>query len=268
VRLARAAVALRLPDSPEAPSDSYFLGVCLYWTGVTQEAEARLRGYLDEVPPGEMDVRRVYAMALLAVAHAGRGEYEEAQRLVDTARATIEARGQTEHPPSELVYVALGILLLARDDVEAAEDELEHAATLARRGADKVEIAHAMLWLGRSRVRAGDAAGAADALDAARAALDGAIVPLLSPVVEALEREIREAPEGPATAPDAGSDGFSAAEQQVLDLLPSGLTYREIAGRLELPLPHVRSHSRRIRHRLGATTRGEAVTAARRLDLL
>ena len=268
VRMARAAVALRPPDSPEVPSDSYFLAVALFWTGVTREAETRLRDYLDTVAPGEMDVRRVYAMALLAVAHAARGEIEAAQRLVDEARSTIEARGQTEHPPSELTYVALGIILLARDDVEGAEDELEHAATLARRGADRVEIAHAMLWLGRSRVRAGDAAGAADALDAARAALGGAIVPLLATPIDALEREIRAAPEAPATAPDAGSDGFSAAEQQVLDLLPSGLTYREIAGRLELPLPHVRSHSRRIRNKLGATTRGEAVTAARRLDLI
>ena len=92
----------------------------------------------------------------------------------------------------------------------------------------------------------------------------GAIVPLLVPLVEALEREIGS----PPAAPDAAADGFSAAEQSVLDLLPSGLTYREIAGRLDLPLVDVRCHSRRIRHKLGATTRGEAVTAARRLDLI
>ena len=77
------------------------------------------------------------------------------------------------------MYVALGMVLLARGDVEAAEDWLEHAATLARRGADRIEIAHATVWLGRSRVRAGDVGGAADALDATRAALGGALVPVL-----------------------------------------------------------------------------------------
>jgi DNA-binding CsgD family transcriptional regulator len=54
----------------------------------------------------------------------------------------------------------------------------------------------------------------------------------------------------------------------VLELLPSGLTYREIAERLELPLEAVRAHGSRIRRKLGAVTRGEAVTAARRLGLL
>ena len=157
VRLARAAVRVRPAGLAGGAATPYFLAVCLFWTGAGREAETRLRDYLDEVPPGEMDVRRVYAMAMLAVAHAARGEIDIADRLVKESLSTTEARGQTEHPPTELAYVALGIVLLARDDVEAAEDRLEHAATLARRGADRIEIAHALLWLGRSRTRAGDA---------------------------------------------------------------------------------------------------------------
>ena len=267
VRLGRAAVAVRPDGSPEAPSDSYFLAVCLFWTGAAREAETRLRHFLDTVAPGELDVRRVYAMALLAVAHAQRGELDAAERLVEEAVATSEARGQTEHPPTELVYVALGMLVLARGDVEAAEDWLEHAATLARRGADRIEIAHATAWLGRSRVRAGDVGGAAEALDATRAALGGALVPALVGLVEALEAEIRET--GVPTGPDP-TDGapLSTGELSVLELLPSGLSYREIAERLELPLDTVRVHGRRIRRKLGAVTRGEAVAVARRLELI
>ncbi len=268
VRLGRAAVAVRPEGSPEAPSDSYFLALCLFWTGAGREAETRLRDYVAAVPPGEMDVRRVYAMALLAVAHAHRGELDAAERLVEEAVATTEARGQTEHPPTELVYVALGMVLLARGDVEAAEDWLEHAATLARRGADRIEIAHATVWLGRSRVRAGDAGGAAEALDAARAALAGALVPALVSLVEALDAEIREAPAPVPPDPGANGEALSPEELSVLELLPSGLTYREIAERLALPPDTVRAHGRRIRRKLAAVTRGEAVTAARRLELI
>ena len=268
VRLGRAAVAIRPEGSPEAPSDSYFLALCLFWTGAGREAETRLRDYLDTVPAGQLDVRRVYAMALLAVAHAARGELDAAKRLVEEALATTEARGQTEHPPTELVYVALGMVLLARDDVEAAEDWLEHAATLARRGKDRIEIAHATVWLGRSRARAGDPGGAIEALDATRAALAGAHVPVLAALVDALDAEIREAPAPVPAEPEAEAEPLSPDELSVLELLPSGLTYREIAERLELPLDTVRTHGRRIRRKLGAVTRGEAVAAARRLELL
>jgi LuxR family maltose regulon positive regulatory protein len=266
VRLGRAAVAIRPPDSPEVPSDSYFLALCLFWTGASREAETRLRDFLDAVPPGELDVRRVYAMAVLAVAHAARGEIDAAERLVAEALSISEVRGQTEHPPTELVYVASGMVLLARGDVEAAEHRLEHAATLARRGADHVEIIHALLWLGRSRARAGDAAGAVDALEAARAELGGAVVPVLVTLSEALEAEIRELPAPPARNLDA--KGLSDDERRVLEMLPSDLTYREIAARLELSLPAVRAHNQRIRRVLGVATRAEAVTAGRRLELL
>jgi LuxR family maltose regulon positive regulatory protein len=266
VRLARAAVGVRPADSPDSPSDSYFLALCLFWTGAGREAETRLRDFLDAVPPGEFDVRRVYAMALLAVAHAGRGEIDVADRLVRDSLATTEARGQTEHPPTEMAYVALGMVLLSRGDVEAAEDRLEHAATLARRGADRIEIAHAMLWLGRCRTRAGDAGGAADALDAARAALDGALVPGFIKLIDVLESEIQELPAPPPPRPVDAT--LSAVELNVLEQLPSDLTIREIAERLDLPLEIVRAHVRRIRRKLGAATRAEAVTAAHGYGLL
>jgi LuxR family maltose regulon positive regulatory protein len=268
VRLARAAVAVRPPGSPEAPSDSYFLALCLFWTGAGREAETRLRDYLDTVPAGELDVRRVYAMALLGVAHASRGEIDAASQFVEKALATTEARGQTEHPPTELVYVGLGMVLLARGDVEAAEDWLEHAATLARRGADRIEIAHATVWLGSSRVRAGDVGGAVEALEATRAALAGAHVPVLATLVDALDAEIREAPAPPQPDPDADAEPLSPDELSLLELLPSGLTYREIAERLEIPLDTMRVQGSRVRRKLGAVTRGEAVTAARRLGLI
>lgn len=267
VRLARLAVELRPPDSPEASSDSYFLGVCLYWTAATGEAEQRLREYLRTTAPGELDVRRVFAMAMLAESHARRGELDEAERLVRESLATSESRGLEEHPPNEMTHVAAGIVALERGDVEGADEHFEHAATLSLRGGDRIEIAHALLWLGRGRARAGDVDGAVDALRAVEEQLAGARVPGFVELQRTLEREIGEAP-APAE-PDAEGDALlSAAELRVLELLPSDLTYREIADRLYLSLNTVRTHGQRIRRKLGASTRDEAVSAARRLDLL
>jgi LuxR family maltose regulon positive regulatory protein len=272
VRLGRRAVELRPAGSPEAPSDSYFLAVCLFWTGATTETEERLRDYLDVTPSGEQDVRRVFAMALLAEAHARRGELDVAERLVEESLSTGEKRGLNEHPPTELAHAVAAMIMLERGEIERAEERLEHAATLARRGGDAIEIAHALLWLGRCRARAGDIAGAADALSAAQAQLAGARVPAFVELIRGLEQEIREAPAEPAAEPaSASADGelrLSAAELRVLELLPSDLSYREIAARLYLSLNTVRTHSQRIRRKLGASTRDEAVSAARRLELL
>lgn len=269
VRLGRLAVAERPEDSPEAPADSYFLGICLFWTAATAEAEQRLRAYVDTTPPGEQDVRRVFAMAMLATAHARRGELDAAERLVEASLALTEARGLGEHPPSEQTHVAAGIIALEREAYERAEERLEHAATLARRGGDRLEIAHALLWLGRTRARAGDGSGAEDALAAARAQLQGVRVPSLVELERALEREIGDAPAVVAAEPeDADDELLSAAELRVLELLPTELTYREIATELYLSLNTVRTHGQRIRRKLGASTRDEAVSAARRLDLL
>ena len=266
VRFARAAVALRPPDSAEVPSDAFFLAVCLFWTGSTRECETLLRGYLDSVEPGEQDVRRVFALALLALAHAARGELDPADRLAAESLATTEARGLAEHPPTEMVYVASGVSALARGDLGGAEDRLERAATLARRGGDRVEIAQSLLWLGRCRARSGDATGAAGALDAARAQLAGARVPGLVGIAEALEAEIGAL--GTAGAePEAGA-ALTGDETHVLELLPTDLTSQEIADRLGLSPEAVRAHGLAIRHKLGAVTRDEAVAAARRRELI
>lgn len=266
VRFARAAVALRPSGSAEVASDSFFLAVCLFWTGSTRECEGLLRGYLDAVEPGEHDVRRVFALALLAVAHAARGELDAAERLAGESLATSETRGLSEHPPTEMVYVASGIVSLARGDLEGAEQRLEHAATLARRGGDCVEIAQSLLWLGRCRARARDASGAAGALDAARTQLAGARVPGLVKVEQALEAEIADLG-GRGQEPEDGA-ALTDAELSVLELLPSDLTYRQIADRLGLPFETVRGHGLGLRSKLRATTRDEAVVAARRLELI
>ena len=96
--------------------------------------------------------------------------------------------------------------------------------------------------------------------------LGGALVPGFVKLIDALESEIAELPAPPPPRPIDAT--LTVAEISVLELLPTALTVREIADRLEFPLEMVRAHVRRIRRKLGATTRAEAVTAAHAFGLL
>jgi LuxR family maltose regulon positive regulatory protein len=267
VRWGRQAVAELATAGDELSVARYFLGIALFWGGDRAEAEELLRGYLADVPAGQQDVRRYFAMALLAEAYALRGELERADALAGDALAIAADRGLEEHPPTEQAHVAAGIVALERGAAEAAEARFERAAALARRGGDSIEIAHALLWLGTARARLGDSDDANAALARARDVVGGKTIPGLVVSFEALARELG----APTAAPAVGAEQpepLSDAELRVLRLLPTDLTYRQIAGELYLSLNTVRTHAGRVRRKLGASTRDEAVSRARELDLL
>ena len=121
-------------------TDAYFLAICLFFTG-----HARRGG--DAPAPLPRDARRPASRtcaacsrwALLAQAHAER-ELDAAERLIAESLATGSARGLDEHPPTQQAHLAAGIVALAAA-TPARRDAFEHAATLARRGGDRVEIA-------------------------------------------------------------------------------------------------------------------------------
>jgi LuxR family transcriptional regulator, maltose regulon positive regulatory protein len=267
VRWGRQAVAVLDDDGDELAVARYFLGIALFWGGDRDEAEALLRGYLAQVPAGQQDVRRYFAMGLIAEACALRGDLEEADALAAAALAVAADRGLEEHPPTEQAHVAAGIVALARGAIEAGEAQFERAATLARRGGDRVELAHALLWLGTARARLHDSDGAHAALARARDVLAGKTVPGLAGTLQALAREL-DTSTGVRVAAATTEEPLSDAELRVLRLLPTDLTYREIAGELYLSLNTVRTHAGRVRRKLGASTRDEAVSRARSRGLL
>jgi LuxR family maltose regulon positive regulatory protein len=79
-------------------------------------------------------------------------------------------------------------------------------------------------------------------------------------------------PPSPATVDEAPPqplvEPLTGRELEVLALLAEGLTNREIARRLVISLPTVKSHTRNIYGKLGVHSRRQAVTRARTLDIL
>jgi LuxR family maltose regulon positive regulatory protein len=245
----------------EPTTAKYFLGVVMFFEEPGR-AEPLLSGYLASVPPGTEDARRYFAQALLAEVQVLRGDIDGGERLAREALELVRSHQLEEHPPTEQVHVALGAALHARGDLEAAEEEFERASALAHRGGDRVENAHALVWLARARADQGDLRSARAALDDAESFTVGGSAHRRT--VATLEHQLGASPRPPPEEERA----LSEAELRVLRLLIGDLSYREIAAQLYVSLNTVRTHSHRIRRKLGVSTRSEAVARARALGLI
>jgi LuxR family maltose regulon positive regulatory protein len=75
-------------------------------------------------------------------------------------------------------------------------------------------------------------------------------------------------PRGRSGRPAAASEELTERELAVLQLLPSGLSQREIGTALYVSQNTVKTHMRSIYGKLGASSRRQAVTRAHELGLL
>ena len=66
----------------------------------------------------------------------------------------------------------------------------------------------------------------------------------------------------------SGAEELSAAELNVLRLLRSDLSQREIASELQLSFNTIKTHTRNIYRKLGVATRSQALARARSLSLV
>jgi LuxR family maltose regulon positive regulatory protein len=241
---------------------SFFNGVVLFFADQAASAEALLRRFVADVRTADQHARSYAALAFLAYIALDRGDQDEALRLARNALERAHAHRLDEYPQTSLAHGALGAALLAGGDLHGAEEHLEQAVALARRGGEGCDIALAQLHLARLRLRQGDRDAAGGAVAAARSALAVDRLPLIT----RLGRELSSAL-GPAD-PETAREDLTEAELRVLSLLPQELTYREIARRLSISMDTLKTYTRNIRRKLGVASRSEAVAAARRRGLL
>jgi LuxR family transcriptional regulator, maltose regulon positive regulatory protein len=253
-----------VPGSRERAYAGHFLGVALFFED-PDLAVPLLEEFLAVTPCRDRDTRHRYAMALLAERHALRGELAEAQRLADGAVESARRMGLDEYPSMNQLHVAAGAVCLASGDIDDAEEQFERAVRLAGRGRDRVEMAHAFVWLAAARSRHDDAHAAARAFADARTLVPGVGESSMRGLVGQLFATSPTAPRQPAPSQ---VEAISAAERRVLALMPGDLTYREIAGQLYLSYNTVRTHARQVLRKLDASSRAQAVARARDQELL
>jgi DNA-binding CsgD family transcriptional regulator/tetratricopeptide (TPR) repeat protein len=230
---------------------------------------APARGVLDEQLPGlradeDADANfpwHLVALLELAVALADREACAYlAERLAPMAPCATADWGLTT------VARHLGAAAAVLGDAARAREYTEQALTLAERIRFRPEAALARLQLAEVLEREpGVAARARGLLDFAIAELAAMQMrPALDRALHRLAHTTGEPARGPAVYPD----GLTAREVEVLRLLATGRTNKEIAAALVVSPRTVQQHTMHIYAKIGARGRADAIAFAHRLGLV
>jgi LuxR family maltose regulon positive regulatory protein len=252
-QVARDAVQLATPGSPLGlPVAQCILGIAGYYLDELDDAAEALEEAIRLSLRGENALARIYALGYLALVRIGQSDPDAARVLVDDALSVASVPPLMEH-------FVLAMALLADARLSPDQQQLEQALALARRGAAPVEIAAVQLALGeflRDPATLQEArATLAECEDAGR----------LPELIEEAELGLRGRRSG-ARRQIAGD--LSDRELAVLRLMPSDTSLREIAQSLYLSQNTIKTHTRSIYRKLGATSREQAVVRGRELGLL
>jgi LuxR family maltose regulon positive regulatory protein len=197
---------------------------------------------------------------------AGRDDWAQAAVLADQALELIRGGEFDAYWTSALVYAWAARAAVHRGLLDLARQHLARAAGLRPllTHALPVVSVQALLELARGYIALGDPDGAHAVLQQADDIFQQ------QPNLGVLLAQAGELRERLATMrrTGLGASSLSAAELRLLPLLPSYLTFREIAERLYLSPHTVKSEAMSIYRKLGVASRSDAVQRAQQLGLL
>jgi LuxR family transcriptional regulator, maltose regulon positive regulatory protein len=258
------AVAAEGPGSPWRTLACEALAMGHILRGDTSEADAVLATAVDAAPGhGSYSF---FALALRSsLAMAGR-DWDAAERY---AREAHDRFGQMHFDAvasSMLVHAVAARVAIHRGDLRHGRDELVHAQLvrpLASHALPSTAVT-ALLEVARAYLAIADSAGAGSALSEAerivRRVPDLGVVGEQVADLRSRARASRQALAGPST--------LTPAELRVLPLLSTHLSFEEIGERLYVSRHTVKSQAVSIYGKLGASSRGGAISQAIELGLL
>ena len=196
-----------------------------------------------------------------------KGETRAPRRWAREAIGFARQHFQADSWVASLAHLGLALACAATGRLDEAEREALRGERLRRSPQPTVGHAHALLVLAQVRVARSRLAPAAGDLKRARTMIAEFPDPGRLPAIAAtVEQDL-------ATARANVGNGRvvedpSAAELAVLRCLAAGLSRREIGAQLYISLNTVKTHTRELYRKLGATSRAEAVARAEALGLL
>jgi LuxR family maltose regulon positive regulatory protein len=243
-------------------------GSALYFSGSIDEAQTTFRRAVRLAEKIGDRRRRIYALGYLALIAAESGQLADAEHQIRRATGVGTDLAGGEHFVNAMVSLAAATVLDVRGDSVAAADAADLAVSLARKGAGILEVAKALAVRAKILEDLGDHETATASRNEAGALLRGcADAGMAHPALTAAQRS-KCVPVSPRSQGDTVAEELTAKEQEVLRLLATRLSRREIGQRLYVSLNTVKTHQRALYRKLGVENRAAAVVRARELGLL
>jgi LuxR family transcriptional regulator, maltose regulon positive regulatory protein len=252
------------PDSQWRADALWLLGSAHALLGDLDAAEATIEEAVADAAYGAQ--LTVGAWAALAGIRMRRGDWDGAGLAADEAYRRLVGFQYEDLLPGLAVFAVGARIAAHRGDVDLARDLLvrgQLVRPLASHAAPWISV-DALLELARTYLAISDPAGAQIALREAEQIVRRR--PALG-ILTAELIEIRGQLSG-STATLVGSSSLTNAELRILPLLPTYLSFQEIADRLGVSRNTVKTHAMSIYGKVWATSRGEAVERAVALGLL
>jgi LuxR family transcriptional regulator, maltose regulon positive regulatory protein len=264
-RRALAAAAAAEPGWALAPR--ILLGQALWWSGQLAEAKVVLEEVNRTAQGAGLSAVTVFALGCRAALELDEEDAVQAEALAGEAVELMQRAELGENPLSAIACIFLGRIQTWRGEPSTAADTVERGIRLAERAGAWHITAYGLLALTEIRQREHRPAAARRLLARARDLLE----PLPDPGA-GLERVARteKTLRLRAARRDAEASFWELSEREldVLRLLASKLSQREIAAELYVSFNTIKTHTRTIFRKLGVASRAEAVDRARELGLL
>jgi len=241
------------------------LGYACFVAGETDDAHRLALEAVERPDAPSRTHAFVLALSTLSYLESESGRPDAGEDRAREALAAATATGVVRTASGGAARVALASALARLGRLREAEREAVEGERLRRQTEPEAGHLHALLVLAGIRARRGRVDRAAADLAEARRGLEtftdaGRLPELAAGVEKVLDRA--------RAAAGLVSEEPSVAELSVLRLLASDLSQREIGARLYLSVNTVKTHTRSLYRKLGASSREEAVERATALGLL
>jgi LuxR family maltose regulon positive regulatory protein len=257
----------RLPDgTPWAALCSLLQGAALHLTGDRERGRAHLEEGARRGAVAAPSIQ-VLCLAQLGILALEEQDGDTAELCISRARRQVDRVGLSDYPVAALVFATSALGRAHRGRVDEAQRDMRHGLRLLAGLGDFAPWyeAEARVMLARAALRLSDVVGArtllAEASRLARRAPDAVVIK------EWLDESWAQADSFSAAA-ILGPSSLTTAELRVLRLLPTHLSFREIAGRLHVSANTIKTQAHAVYRKLDASSRTEAVSNARQVGLV
>ncbi len=243
------------------------LAQALFFAGELDETRRSALAAVERPEAADVPESYVGCLGLLALVDAEEERVEGAEAWARQAIGFARQHFQADSWVASPAHLGLALACVATGRLDEAEREALRGERLRRSPQPTVGHAHALLVLAEVRLARSRLARAASDLERAQRLIAEFPDPGRLPVIAAAIEQTLV-----AARANGGSRKLveepSPAELAVLRCLAAGLSRREIGAELYISLNTVKSHTRELYRKLGATSRSEVVARAEALGLL